>query len=161
MLLTGIIVGGTDDEGTAELEGVELVDEELDVVAELAEAGTTGVVLEESRTVLGEEEPLTAEVVVGTEGATEMGEVEEADGETEVKEEMVVVPGARVDVVSEVLVAPGGTIDVVNEVLVVDTGWSVQVCTSWTAGCPLLSVMGVRTIVHISTTGPVVLQDAS
>lgn len=131
-----------DDVGAAELAGVESVEAELSVAAELAEAEVTGVVLEELRAVLVEEEPLVAEAV----GAEEVPETREVE-ETEVKEEVLVAPDAMVDPVDEVL-------DEIDEVLVVESSWTLQVRTSWTAGCPLLSVMGVRTIVHVSVTGP-------
>jgi len=134
------------DEGTAEVAGVGSVEAELSVAAELAEAEATGVVLEEPRAVLVEEEPLVGEVVEA-EGITETGEVEGIDEETEVKEEVLVAPGAIVDPADE---AP----DEMDEVPVVESSWTLQVRTSWTAGCPLLSVMGVRTMVHVSVTGP-------
>lgn len=152
MSLTGReTVVGPDDEGTAELVGIEAVGADFSEVAELAEGETTGVALEELREVLVEEEPLVAEAV-GTEGVTETGEEGEGtDEETEVKEEMLVTPGAMVDPVDE-------AVDEIDEVLVVESSWTLQVRTSWTAGCPLVSVIGVRTMIHVSVTGPLALQ---
>lgn len=144
-----------DEEGTAELTDPNPVEAELRVLAEVVDTETTRVVLEEPRAVLIEEEALATEVIEAV-GFLEM----EEDVELKVREDVELETGIdeEVAVKEGVIVAPDEALDPVadgiDEVPVAELSWTVQVRTSWTAGCPFWSVTGVRTMVHVSVTGP-------